>query len=59
MIRYSVPLIAIIGIILLEFEALKHGIDGQTLSLAIGSIAGVGGYHVKKALGKKKKGETE
>ncbi|GAH18885.1 unnamed protein product [marine sediment metagenome] len=43
-------LAAIWGIIILEAYALSQGINGTGLSLAIGAIAGLGGFKIKEAI---------
>ncbi len=49
--------LAIVGIITLEVIALIKGVNGTALSLAIGGIAGLGGYQVKKIKDKIKGGK--
>lgn len=46
--KLFVPLFAICIIAFLEYTALHRGIDGAALSLAVGSIAGIGGYIIPK-----------
>ena len=43
----AVAIFAIIVIAFLEYTALSHGIDGISISLAIGAIAGLGGYKLR------------
>lgn len=43
---------AIVGIIIVECYALSLGINGSGLSLAIGAIAGLGGYKYAKRIKK-------
>jgi len=47
MAKSFLPIVAIIVIAGLEFAALSHGLDGTILSLSIGTIAGIAGYHIK------------
>jgi hypothetical protein len=41
------PVLAILVIAALEVAAMAHGLNGTILSLTIGSIAGITGYHIK------------
>ncbi len=41
------PIVAIVGIIILECLALVKGVNGTGLSLAIGSVCAFGGYGTK------------
>lgn len=45
--------VAIASITILELYALYQGVDGQALSLAVGAIAGLGGYILTKVTGSK------
>jgi len=60
MIEHTIKVVtAIICITALEAIALSQGINGLLLTLAIGAIAGLGGYEIKNLrdwLGKKKNG---
>mgnify|MGYP001582618350 CR=1 FL=1 len=40
--------LAIIGITLIEIVALYKGMDGMVLTLVIGGLCGLGGYHIHK-----------
>ena len=39
--------VAIIGLVILEVMALRHGIDGVLFSVVIALIAGLAGYSVR------------
>ena len=43
-------MIALIGVIIMECYALSQGINGTGLSLAIATIAGLGGYEVSNVI---------
>jgi len=38
------PIVAILAIVGLELYAISHGINGATLAIVVGVIAGLGGY---------------
>jgi len=38
------PLIAIVALTLIEFQALRQNLDGIVLTAVIGAICGLGGY---------------
>ena len=42
-----IPIIAILGIIIIESQALYYGIDGTVFSICIGAIAGISGYEIR------------
>jgi len=42
-----VPIVAILAIVAIEVYALSQGINGITMSLSIGAVAGLGGYEMK------------
>ena len=46
-IKTATPIIAIIGIILLEFKALSLGFNGTLLAMTFAIIGGLGGYETK------------
>lgn len=48
--KIVVPIIAIFIIAGLELAALSHGLNGTILSLSIGMIAGIAGYHIKSRI---------
>lgn len=50
------PVVAIIGICVLETVALLNNVNGATLGLAFAAVGGLGGYEVK-AFMMKRKGE--
>ena len=45
-----VLIVCIIAIVFIEVVALMKGIDGKLLAVAIGAIAGLGGYTLPKLL---------
>ena len=47
MTKAFLPLVAIILIAGLEVVAISNGLDGTVLSMSIGAIAGIAGYHIK------------
>ena len=47
-IKTITPLVAAVIIGLLEWQAMSHGINGTTFTLAIAGIAGLGGYELKQ-----------
>lgn len=44
--KYSVPIAAIIAILVLETLAIFNGVNGATLAGTIAIVAGIGGYTV-------------
>ena len=52
--KFFIPILAVCGIVVLEMYALAKGVDGQALSLALGCVGGIGGYHIKKLTERKK-----
>ena len=44
-----IPVIAIIGIVILDAIAICHGIDGTILVTSISAIAGITGWQLKKS----------
>lgn len=49
------PIVAIIGIVIIEIKALDAGLDGEILLTSVCLIAGIGGYYY----GKEKRKGTE
>ena len=43
-----VGILAIAGIVFLEFRALQLGINGKVLAIAVTLIAGIGGFEIGK-----------
>jgi len=43
-----IEILAILGIVFLESRALRMGIDGKVLAIAITLIAGIGGFEIGK-----------
>ena len=50
---FLIELLAIAGIVFLEFQALKMGINGKVLAIAVTLIAGIGGFEIGKFTKKK------
>ena len=46
----SAPIVAILGLVLLESIALWKGIDGLIFTLVVATISGLGGYKMKHLL---------
>lgn len=44
--KHLISIIAILGIVAIEYMALKAGINGKMLALSLCAIAGLGGYEV-------------
>jgi len=45
---YLIEILAISGIVFLEYQALQMGIDGKVLAIAITLISGIGGFEIGK-----------
>ena len=51
------PIVAIIGIVILEGIALLKGVNGTVFSIAVAALAGLGGYEIKVLRDKAKGGK--
>ncbi|GAI06378.1 unnamed protein product [marine sediment metagenome] len=51
----ATPIIAIIAIVILEGIALWQHIDGAVLGIAFAAVSGLGGYHLKAQIEKRRK----
>jgi hypothetical protein len=49
-----IPLAAILCVTVIEAIALAQGIDGTMLAMSIGAISGLGGYHIRNLIIRKK-----
>lgn len=50
--KYKMPLAAMACITVMEMVALFQGVNGVTLTTAVGAVAGIGGYMSRKMIEK-------